>query len=307
MNEQYLSIFNSIDFKKIIDHPNILIAAAFWDNDRYQAARTCYKYMRAIDDLIDCHKSTHKVIAENEKNQFIENVNRWIALARDANNSGSNGHELLDTIRTYHIPIWPLEAFAKSMIYDINHDGFRTLDDFIQYSLGASVAPASIFVHLSGLTRIEGNYTSATFDVRSAATPCAMFSYLVHIIRDFQKDQLNNLNYFADDLLAKNQLLPADLMKMANGGQITEGFRGMIREYLSIADKYRQLTYRVIQDIWPLLESRYRLSLLIIFNLYLMVFERIDPEKGNFSAEELNPTTEEIRKRVYETIIGFKE
>ncbi len=26
-----------------------------------------------------------------------------------------------------------------------------------------------------------------------------MFSYLVHIIRDFQKDQLNNLNYFADE------------------------------------------------------------------------------------------------------------
>ena len=37
--------------------------------------------------------------------------------------------------------------------------------------------------------------------LRSAATPCAMFSYLVHIIRDFQKDQQNNLNYFADDVM----------------------------------------------------------------------------------------------------------
>ena len=67
--EPFVELFNSIDFNKIIDHPNILIAAAFWDNDRYQAARTCYKYMRAIDDLIDCYKSTHKVIAENEKNR----------------------------------------------------------------------------------------------------------------------------------------------------------------------------------------------------------------------------------------------
>jgi phytoene/squalene synthetase len=307
MNEQFLSVFNSIDFDKIIEHPNILIAAAFWDNDRYQAARTCYKYMRAIDDLIDCHKSTHKVIAESEKNQFIDNVNRWVALAREADHSGYNGHELLDTIRIYHIPIWPLEAFANSMIYDINHNGFPTLDDFIHYSQGASVAPASIFVHLSGLKKNKSGYTAAAFDVRSAATPCAMFSYLVHIIRDFQKDQLNNLNYFAEDLLVKNQLMPADLLKMANGGRITEGFRWLIREYLNLADKYRQSTYRVIQDIWPLLEPRYRLSLLIIFNLYLMVFDRIDPERGNFSTEELNPTPEEIRNRVYETIIGFKE
>ena len=51
MNEQYSSIFNTIDFEKIIDHPNILIAAAFWDDKRYKAARICYKYMPAIDDL----------------------------------------------------------------------------------------------------------------------------------------------------------------------------------------------------------------------------------------------------------------
>ena len=56
MNEKYLEIFNRIDFNKIIDHPNILIAAAFWEEDRYQAARTCYKYMRSIEDLIDCDK-----------------------------------------------------------------------------------------------------------------------------------------------------------------------------------------------------------------------------------------------------------
>jgi phytoene synthase len=307
MNEQYLSIFHTIDFKRIIDHPNILIAAAFWENERYVAARTCYKYMRAIDDLIDCHKSAHKLIAENEKKQFIESVDEWIALAREANNNGSRRHDLLDTIRSFHIPLWPLEAFAKSMIYDINQDGFQTLEDFVRYSQGASVAPASIFVHLSGLRKNKGSFLEPAFDIKDAATPCAMFSYLVHIIRDFQKDQLGNLNYFAVDLMAKYGLTRGDLNNMANGGHIREGFRQMIREYLLIADKYRQSTYKVIQDIWPLLEPRYRLSLLIIFNLYLMVFDRIDPVKGNFTSAELNPTPGEIRSRVYETISGFVE
>ena len=38
----YYQIFESIDFEKIVDHPNILIAAHFWDKERYQAAINCY-------------------------------------------------------------------------------------------------------------------------------------------------------------------------------------------------------------------------------------------------------------------------
>jgi phytoene/squalene synthetase len=305
MNDPYLSVFNSIDFSKVIDHPNILIAAAFWDDDRYQAARTCYKYMRAIDDLIDCHKSAHHVIAEHERQSFIDNVEAWIAMAR-------NGHpmegqeELTTTIRRFHIPLWPLEAFAKSMIYDVDHNGFKTLDDFITYSQGASVAPASIFVHLSGLTGTPGQYLPPAFDVKAAATPCAMFSYIVHIIRDFVKDHLNNLNYFADDLLVKYGISQEDLYNMARGSEITPGFRKMAAEYCVLAEKYRKVTHDVIRDIWPMLEPRYRLSLQIIFNLYLMVFERIDPERGSFTTAELNPTPDEIRKRVWETINDYK-
>ena len=307
MNEPYLSLFNKIDFKRIIDHPNILIAAAFWDEDRYQAAKTCYKYMRAIDDLIDCHKSVHSYIAESEKKQFLESVQSWIAIARNTAESNPAQHELLDTIRRFHIPVWPLEAFARSMIYDIDHTGFLTVNDFLDYSQGASVAPASIFVHLNGLRRNGKEYLAPAFDVKSAATPCAIFSYLVHIIRDFQKDQRNNLNCFANDVITKNGLTSADLRKIAEGAPITNGFRNIIKTYCSLAETYRHKTFQVIEQISPLLEPTYRLSLQIIFNLYLMVYERIDIEEGSFTTEELNPTPEEIKQRVYETIIGFKE
>jgi len=306
MNEENLTLFNKIDFKKIIDHPNILIAAAFWDEDRYLAAKTCYRYMRAIDDLIDCHKSVHKTIEESEKKGFVDKVKEWVTMAKEARNGSTEGHELLDTIRRFHIPAWPLEAFARSMIYDIDHSGFRTVNDFLDYSQGASVAPASIFVHLNGLTRQGNEYLAPAFDVKEAATPCAVFSYLVHIIRDFQKDQMDNLNYFADDAMTRQGLTASDLRKIAEGGSISAAFRNMIREYYNLAESYRQNTYREIERISPLLEPRYQLSLQIIFNLYLMVYERIDIEHGNFTSEELNPTPEEIKKRVYETIVGFE-
>jgi len=302
--EELVRIFDSIDFEKIIDHPNILVSANFWEPERYRAARVCYKFMRHIDDLIDNHKAEHKAIALHEKEEFIADVGKWLNMFMSAGRHDPAQAELIDTINRFRIPLWPLEDFARSMIYDINNDGFDTLATFVDYSRGASVAPASIFVHLCGLREENGEYHLPEFDVRDTATPCAMFSYLVHIMRDFQKDYHNNLNYFAGDLMTKHDLTVAGLRKMAFGGKLSEGFRAMMREYYDLADKYRLDTLRVMEKVCPVLDTRYRLSLEIIYNLYLMVFERIDPDRGSFTTAELLPTPAETRERVRKVITG---
>ena len=156
--EQFIEIFNSIDFEKILDHPNILIAANFWDDERYCAARTCYRFMRTIDDLIDNHKANNRMIAAEERTDFETNVNDWLRMVIITEECNPDQVEIKKIIERFRIPLWPLEAFAKSMIYDINNDGFPTMETFLDYAQGASVAPASIFVHLSGLTSENGLY-----------------------------------------------------------------------------------------------------------------------------------------------------
>ena len=301
----YAEIFNSIDFDKIVDHPNILIAAHFWESERYEAAKTCYKFMRAIDDLIDNYKSEHHTISQIDKANFENDVNTWINTVLNLTRYNDAQNELTETIQRFRIPSWPLEAFAKSMVYDIYHDGFPTLQAFLNYAGGASVAPASIFVYLCGMTKVDGEYIPPAFDVKEVAMPCAIFSYLVHIIRDFVKDHTHNLNYFPDDLIMKYNLDRTKLLEMAQGGEITQGFREMIRVLYTVADEYRIKTYNIMQEIIPKLESRSRLSLEIIFDLYLMVFERIDIKNGTFSHEELNPTPLEIKQRVRKVIGEF--
>jgi phytoene/squalene synthetase len=304
--KEFLGILNSIDFHRIKDHPNILVAANFWEKERYEAAKICYRYMRAIDDLIDNYKAANKAIGTGIRDEFISNVDDWLNILFSPDNTNPDHADLARTISRFRIPLWPLQAFARSMVYDINYDGFPTLQSFLDYSQGASVAPASIFVHLCGLTIENSDYRDPLFDVRSAATPCAIFSYVVHIIRDFQKDQTNNLNYFADETVEKNGLSRDDLRQIAAGMPVPKGFRNMIREYCALAAGYRDKTALIIKEISPLVEPRYRLSLRIIFDLYQMVFERIDAEKGNFTTSELNPTPEETRERVYRTISGFR-
>jgi phytoene synthase len=304
--DKFLEIFNSIDFHKIKDHPNILIAANFWEADRYCAAKTCYKFMRAIDDMIDNHKAKNRFIEPGERKEFVANVQDWLRMIIVSQECNPMQAELIETVDKFRIPLWPMEAFAKSMIYDINNDGFPTLESFLEYSNGASVAPASIFVHLNGLQKVNGTYENPPFDVKWAATPCAVFSYLVHIIRDFQKDQLNNLSYFADDLIIKNNLTRSKMQEFAQGKPVDKNFRNLMTHYYKLADEYRIKTYDIIKEIRPLLEPRYQLSLEIIFDLYLMVFERIDIENGTFTTLELNPTPEETRERVYESIMNFR-
>jgi hypothetical protein len=65
--EKIEAVFHSIDFEKIVDHPNILIAAHFWDEERYRAAKICYKFMRAIDDLIDITSRNIKPLQKKTK------------------------------------------------------------------------------------------------------------------------------------------------------------------------------------------------------------------------------------------------
>ena len=305
--ETYLTIFNQLDFEKIIDHPNILIAANFWDNDRFVAAKTCYRFMREIDDLIDNYKSNNQVIAEEERVNFETRVMQWINSAHKIGPDDQWNNGLTETLNRFKIPLWTMETFARSMIYDIYHDGFASLETFLDYCSGASIAPASVFVHLCGIKRINSGYGIPEFNVKEVATPCAVFSYIVHIIRDFQKDQNNNLNYFADDLLEKHRLSRRQLKSIGQGGEIPRGFREMIREYYHLADEYRLKTYNMIQKVKPLVEPRYQLSLEIIFELYLMVFERIHPDSGTFTAAELNPAPHEIRQRVYNTILAFQQ
>ncbi len=97
-----------------------------------------------------------------------------------------------------------------------------------------------------------------------------------------------------------------DLREIAEGKPVNDNFRNLINHYYQLADEYRLKTIEVKNEIRPYLAPEYQLSLEIIFDLYLMVFERIDIRNGRFTTVELNPTPEEIKERVYNAILNFR-
>ncbi len=291
-----------LDFSQILTNPILDIAARFWEDERYEAFRTCYRSMRFIDDLVDNRKASGLKITDSEQRQYSRMLSDWIWSLKSGTSDDPFQQKLVATIERFKIPIWPWERLARAMVYDLAHDGFPTFHTFLRYCEGAAVAPASVFMHLCGVTKQKGVYLKPVFDIRKAARPLAIFSYLVHIIRDFQKDQANNLNYFAHDLLRRYNLSERQLKEIAETGNIYEPFRDLMSRYVAFAERYRRKARTAINLVQPYLKSRSRMSLEIIYSLYLQIFERIDPPNGTFTSSELNPDPGEIQDRIERTI-----
>ncbi|MFQ5868632.1 MAG: phytoene/squalene synthase family protein [Candidatus Zixiibacteriota bacterium] len=304
-NHTRLDFTCGVDFSEILTNPILDIAARFWDHDRYEAFRICYRSMRWIDDLVDHRKGSATGILKAEAEQLRGVMFDWLEAVRNKDTSDPLRRQLVDVLEKFRIPFWPWERFYASMMYDLENDGYWSFLTFLRYCEGAAVAPASVFMHLCGVSRADDSHARPNCDIRLAARPLALFSYLVHIIRDFQKDQLSNLNYFADDLLSHHDLTQKDLREVAEGGSIPQSFRDLIATYVSVADYYRVKARRVIDDIIPMLQPRYQLSVEMIYELYLQIFEKIAHHNGRFTGSELNPSPDEVKSRIRQTIDGF--
>lgn len=307
LHSQGLDFDRLKDFNQILTNPFLDIAARFWEKPRYEAFRICYRSMRRLDDLVDDRKVEGSPISEEEKAHYRDLMTNWLRSAKTRSSGDPFLVEVLDTLDRFAIPLWPWERLCRAMIYDLEHDGFRSLRVFLRYAEGAAIAPASVFMHLCGVSEGgDGGCRAPSYDIRQAARPLALFSYLVHIVRDFQKDQLRGLNYFADDFLATRNLNREDLRRVAEGGQVPPMLRDLIGQYRSLADHYRSKARDQLDFLASAMEPRYRLSLEIIYGLYHLVFEKIDPQNGRFTEVELNPLPVEIQTRLSEIVSEFK-
>jgi phytoene synthase len=295
-----------LDFDQILTNPILDIAARFWDDERYQAFRICYRSMRLLDDLVDNRKSAAGAISKVEQSRLAAMVRNWIEAVEKGAAAEPFQQQLAKTRARFQIPVWPWQKLAGAMIYDLRHDGFPTFRAFIRYAEGAAVSPGSIFVHLCGVSKQDDVYHPPDFDIREVARPLALFCYIVHIIRDFQKDQNSHLNYFAGNLMAENGLSRRMLEEIAAGGKIPPDFRNLMQKYYNHAEYYRHKARHTIDRYRVYLQPRYQLSMEIIYSLYLQIFERIDVSNGTFTAEELCPSPEEVRDRIDLTISTFK-
>jgi len=306
LSADYFNFTEELDFRKVLKNPILDIAARLWEDERYEAFRTCYRSMRAIDDMVDGVKSQGATLSEVEKGHLASRVNEWVQAIEEGQHDDAYQRRLAEIMERFRIPLWPWRKLAESMIYDIYHNGFSTFQDFLTYSEGAAVAPGSVFTFLCGIRKVDGEYHPPLFDAREASRPTARYCYLIHILRDFQKDQNENLNYFSDDLMAEFGLNTSKLREIAAGGEVSAGLRSLMGRYVKLAEGYGRESRDALKKITPHLEPRYLLSFKLLHSLYDQILERVDVPNGSYTADELNPSPEEVDERIKDTISSSK-
>ena len=280
-------------FDEILASPILDIGARCWEAERYEAFKVCYRSMRILDNLVDNRRALGTPVSDNERLQFERMIEDFIAALRMKERDDPFAAQLLDVMTRFSIPIWPWQRLAKAMAFDLHHDEFASFIVFLRYCEGAAIAPASVFVHLCGVEKLGDRFVAPPYDIRQAARNLAVFSYLVHILRDFHKDQNAGLNYFSADLLQRNGLTAVILREKVTTGTLDSRTRGLVAEVVQIAHHYRKKARKGLDQLCPALGERYALSLEVIYSLYCQILERVDPVQGTFSAEEL----ERIRER----------
>lgn len=305
MNHTKLDFATHLDFSSILTNPILDIAARVWEEERYEAFKICYRSMRRIDDLVDHRKSTGQPLSVEEIATIETMLATWVDSIHRQDFDDQFHADFIATLNKFRLPFWPWQRLCRAMIYDLTHNGFASLHMFLRYCEGAAISPAAVFMHLCGAKHPDNQYTLPPYDIRDAARPLAIYSYLVHIMRDFEKDQRDGLNYFADSVLFKCHLTKEQLRSLALEQRTPPALRSLFATYVHIAEYYRRKARATIDRTLPLLAPRYQLSLELIYSLYTQIFERIDPEHGEFTAQALGPDRADIQARIAKTINDF--
>jgi phytoene/squalene synthetase len=195
-----------------------------------------YCAMRVIDDEVD---NDFLALPETEREaqrvRVARRVEQWRARAIEALEgrfvADTNGEDariftaMNATLGRSNIGTQAFHGLADAMQRDVAERPLATWQDFLHYTEGAAVAPAAVFVFIlaAKLARDGSSRSELMRPCADYARHLAIFSYLVHILRDLKADAERAPQHLTlpDDLLAQAGLTKPLLQEAARQGDDT--------------------------------------------------------------------------------------
>ncbi|MBF0173308.1 MAG: squalene/phytoene synthase family protein [Magnetococcales bacterium] len=175
-----------------------------------------YAAMRLVDDLVDEQFLIAAAAEPAGAEAVYLQVDRWQRQACDAANGRFQSSEdafeplvfeaLNQTAGRSDLGVWPWNALAEAMKGDIKQHPLVTWNDFLMYSEGATVAPATVFLFILACRFRKDRFTTPepTEFYRETVREMAVFCYVIHILRDLERDvaRASQLVTIPDELLS---------------------------------------------------------------------------------------------------------
>lgn len=281
--------------------PNLYLAANFLEpDDKFRAFLATYAAMRLVDDLADNARAAGDISYATKKEISAE-LDRFAEMfrLRQIDDRLPYADDLKLALVRFQISDRPFTLLAEAMKFDLDNDRFDTLDQFLQYSEGAAVSPAAVFMHLAACSFDEsGQLHLPSFDVHDAARPLAIFSYVVHVLRDFKKDFLAGarpLIYIDLETSDMFYVSEEEMARTAKSGRQSLKFTKMIKWYFNRLTWFQVRARLALDHLASQLPDDGRFALDFIYELYSATAQKIAEYHYNVVRGEINLTPVDIR------------
>ncbi|MFM1952214.1 MAG: hypothetical protein RJA33_1008 [Actinomycetota bacterium] len=177
-----------------------------------------YGFARYADEIVDDLAST---LSEEEKASLLRS---WgdtvIADIRSGESDDLIGRALVDTVKTFDIPVTYFEAFMKSMEMDLTVTRYRTYEELMEYVYGSAVVIGLEMLPILGYS-----------DERAipAATALGQAFQLANFIRDIGEDIDRGRIYMPLDDLARFGVSEEMLLRRQMTPEIVEAIKYQIQ------------------------------------------------------------------------------
>lgn len=268
----------------------------FADAERYRVFCALYSVMRIVDDRVDDVLARKGVGAEEraQERDILEAWHRIVTACLEGSSPAEDDirgsdypriDELLtafkEAIRKFPVPAVLWENFFTAMRRDLEQYGFATYSEFLEYTEGASVAPATIYLYLIAAeqdSEEDAFYPPSDFDLIQCGRQLGLFTYIGHILRDLARDLAagdQGLLYLAADDMAAHGLTAQTLLTDLASGSSSPPLRALTCDLVERARAAAERGRACMQVLEGKLSSDRAFILELIVRIYEKVVEKI--------------------------------
>lgn len=231
-----------------------------------------YASMRYIDDLVDDEFLELPDQARQDlRADYLDRIEEWELKSIGRRTLGSQPEDaiyraLAQTIHQTDLGSRPWSTLADAMRRDVNETPLQDWGEFDEYSNGATVSPAVVYLYILLCRREEGGtFTGPRADwLYDAGRDMAIFCYLVHIMRDLAKDAAGCAQLLTVPQLLKEQLRDGKL----SGSEL-------IQEVAAKAEHHKRQMSPYVEELSNRMAWREGKAFSALLGIYIKLFKKI--------------------------------
>jgi phytoene/squalene synthetase len=284
------------------------VTGFFEDKNKFKAFCSTYASMRILDDFVDGIKNRTKLNCD-EKIFYLGEINKWEDMITDCYNGKRFENPILralsDTFKTFNIQLSPWTKLAGAMRWDIEYSRFCTFKEFLNYTEGAAIAPATVFISVLA-AQSDGNKYDCLVNAADPyiyAKDLAIFCYLTHILRDISVDlelEESGLIYLPVEDLHRFSISENDLWNFKSTKSINTNFQQLMEHQIQRARTFGEAGRASVYKLYNKLDSDCQFILNLLVSLYERTMDKIVKVEYNiFNGEHKLDNFEILRTTIY--------